>query len=102
MSSPLVKAFMQHAIARASFRKRAFADFAKSVDNLAPDIGKLGCRTLVVWGEHDGVIDPSCAEVWREHVPHAQVQIMQDVAHMPMLEQPVKTARLYSDFLSAR
>ena len=49
-----------------------------------------GVRTPlgVVWGEHDPVIPPRRVEVIRRARPDAELRIVPDTAHAPMLERP--------------
>ena len=54
--------------------------------------------TLVMWGAHDKVLDPSCSRVFAEQIPHAKTHILDDVGHLPMLESPRRCASILHRF----
>ncbi|WP_248766061.1 alpha/beta fold hydrolase [Pseudomonas protegens] len=53
----------------------------------------------MLWGREDRLLHPSSAQVWAKGVPQAQVQLWEGIGHMPMVERPVRSARLYQQFL---
>jgi pimeloyl-ACP methyl ester carboxylesterase len=55
--------------------------------------------TLIMWGDRDRVLHVSGAELLAEVMDDARVEIMPGVGHLPMLEVPEETARLYLSFL---
>ena len=54
---------------------------------------------LIVWGEYDRFLDISSVDVMRPLLPQAEVIIMNDTGHIPMLERPSETAAHYLGFL---
>jgi pimeloyl-ACP methyl ester carboxylesterase len=54
--------------------------------------------TLIVWGKHDRLCDPAGAAVLHDRMPNSAVKMMDDIGHVPMLEDPAATARDYLDF----
>lgn len=60
---------------------------------------QVSCPTLVIWGDNDRVIHPSCADTFKQLVPHAQIRYLDGIGHMPMVEAPRLTARLLHRFL---
>jgi pimeloyl-ACP methyl ester carboxylesterase len=54
---------------------------------------------LILWGEYDRVLDVSSVEVMRPLVPQAEVVIMKDTGHVPMIERPAETAAHYLRFV---
>jgi len=62
------------------------------------ELPRLAMPVLLLFGADDRIIDPSSAEVWKEHVPGIRVVVLPDVGHAPMLEVPRTTARYYRDF----
>jgi len=70
---------------------------------------KAGLETLledieqpvqIIWGEFDRILDVSSIDVMRPLLPQAEVTIMQDTGHIPMLERPAETATHYLGFLA--
>ena len=69
-----------------------------SVEERAKIIAKYNIPTLVVWGEKDQVIKPETVNVIKEIIPQAQVIIMPEVGHVPMVEAVKDTANDYKAF----
>lgn len=49
---------------------------------------RVTCPTLVLWGEHDGVVPPSYGEKIARCIPSAQFAVVPDAAHYPHIENP--------------
>ena len=69
-----------------------------NVEERAKIIAKYNIPILVVWGEKDQVIKPETTELIKEIIPQAQVIIMNDVGHVPMVEAVKDTANDYKAF----
>jgi len=54
---------------------------------------------LILWGEYDRILDVSSVNVMRTLLPRAEVVIMKDTGHLPMLERPAETATHYLGFV---
>ena len=67
---------------------------------LEPLLGDIRQPVLIVWGEFDRVLDVSSIEVMKPLLPQAQVIVMRDTGHLPMLERPAETAALVLEFLA--
>lgn len=76
-----------------------FEDFHRS-ELLEPRLPAIKAPTLLLWGREDRLIHASSALVWTRGIPQAQVFIWQGIGHMPMVERPTRTARLYRQFLT--
>jgi pimeloyl-ACP methyl ester carboxylesterase len=68
---------------------------------LEPLLGDIRQPVLIIWGEFDRVLDVSSIEVMKPLLPQAQVIVMPDTGHLPMLERPAATAAHYLKFLAA-
>lgn len=55
---------------------------------LNEQLGNIAAPTLVIWGRHDRVIDVSCCDVLAAGLPDNECLILEDVGHLPMLEEP--------------
>ena len=69
-----------------------------NVEERAKIIAKYNIPTLVVWGDKDQVIKPETTKLIKEIIPQAQVIIMPDVGHVPMVEAVKDTANDYKAF----
>lgn len=50
--------------------------------------------TLVLWGVEDQALHVSCADTFKQLIPHAEVRLLGGIGHLPMVEAPHVTARL--------
>jgi len=66
---------------------------------LQPYLSGSVIPTLIVWGDKDRVLDVSGAELLAGVMNDAQVDIMADVGHLPMLESPETVAHRYLEFI---
>ncbi|TWS25065.1 alpha/beta hydrolase [Tsukamurella sputi] len=57
--------------------------------------------TLIAWGADDSIIPAAHAEVLREALPAARVEIFDGVGHFPMTEAPDRFLALLTDFLTS-
>ncbi len=101
---PWLPGFVLDAMAKKYIDRREqhahiFADFHDSV--LTKDLARLQAPALLIWGRKDRLIDVSAVGVWSANVPHLQVEILDGVGHMPMVEVPKQTARIYRAFLNS-
>ncbi|RZV32346.1 MAG: alpha/beta hydrolase [Chromatiales bacterium] len=67
---------------------------------LEPLLGDIDQPVLIIWGEFDRVLDVSSIDVMQPLLPQAEVIVMPDTGHLPMLERPAETAALYLEFLA--
>lgn len=59
--------------------------------------GKLAdikAPTLVLWCDHDQLLDVSSVDAFRAGLPQASIEVLKGCGHMPMMEQPAETAAL--------
>ena len=56
-------------------------------------------RTIIFWGEHDGIFNISGIEPLKKYFPNSKVYKFSNAAHLLMLEQPNKVVDIYSNFL---
>lgn len=66
------------------------------VDEVLPDIQQ---ETLVVWGEKDRLLSPRWAPRYIELLPRAELAVVPECGHVPMLEKPRLTAVLIAEFV---
>lgn len=92
----------QRALEDASFNRYVFEaikdDRSVGLEARLPDIE---APVLIVWGEYDRVLDVSSIEVMKPLLPQAEIVIMRDTGHIPMLERPAETAEHYRAFLDS-
>ena len=75
-----------------------FRDFRAS-PSMEPMLPDITAPALLLWGRKDRLIDVSSVAVWSKGIDNLRVDIWEGIGHMPMVEQPVRAARLYQEFL---
>ena len=66
---------------------------------LEPLLPQIETPVLIIWGEYDRILHVSSVDKMRPLLPQAEVIIMEDTGHVPMLERPAETAAHYLRFL---
>ncbi|MBI5255119.1 MAG: alpha/beta hydrolase [Burkholderiales bacterium] len=94
---PLLQAMAAERLANADLERRIFEHCA--AEAVEPRIGGLATPALIVWGAHDRIIHPGSAAVLQGLMANARVQMMDDVGHLPAMEQP---ERVVADYLAFR
>lgn len=63
-------------------------------DQALPAFSSVAAPTLVLWGVEDQALHVSCADTFKQLIPHADVVRLEGIGHLPMVETPHVTARL--------
>jgi pimeloyl-ACP methyl ester carboxylesterase len=63
-------------------------------------IHRVSAPSLVIWGRQDGIIPAVYAEEFGRKLRNSQVEVVDDAAHMPQLEQPEIVTELVRKFLA--
>ncbi len=93
--------FADRAVATRDFNDKIHDDIkGDGYVALEPLLPSVQAETLVLWGDTDRVLHPSGAEVFGELLPRAEVVMMKDMGHAPMIERPAETAGILIDFFS--
>ena len=69
-----------------------------NVEERAKVIAEYDIPTLVVWGDKDRVIKPETTELIKDIIPQAEVIMMPNIGHVPMIEAVKQTASDYKKF----
>jgi pimeloyl-ACP methyl ester carboxylesterase len=69
-------------------------------EDLARQIPRLRCPTMLMWGQADRWVPVELLDAWRRDLPAARVKVYPGVGHVPMEEIPELTARDAHAFLS--
>lgn len=62
-------------------------------------LGELTMPTLLTWGADDPLVPVAVGEAMASRAPNAQLCVLEKCGHLPTLEQPDRTAALFSEFL---
>ena len=64
------------------------------------ELGRIGCKTLVIGGREDVIIPVECAQEIADAVPHAALHVLDDVGHCLPWERPNLVNAIMHQFLS--
>ncbi|USH05722.1 alpha/beta fold hydrolase [Grimontia kaedaensis] len=53
---------------------------------------------LITWGDNDRILHVAGADILGKLVPQAEVQVIKDMGHLPMVEAPSQTAKQFLQF----
>lgn len=96
---PILHAAETGAVANADSNARLWREQLKDRHLLDERIGSMRAHTLVLWGDTDKVFDISGADVLKAKLKDADVHILHGIGHLPMMETPRESSRLYAEFL---
>ena len=89
---------------RGEHNKKMWNDLFGAFDDtqVRDELVKLDLPVLVLWGDKDRVLDISCAMVFKSLIPNAQLNIIKNCGHVPMVEYPEQTAGIYISFVQGQ
>lgn len=96
VSPGVLRVLAKARVANVALERRIFAQ--ASADSVEERVRGLAVPTLVVWGREDRVISPGTADVIRGLMPQAEVVMLADIGHLPMIEAPERCAADYKAF----
>jgi pimeloyl-ACP methyl ester carboxylesterase len=88
----------QERIRNQALEQRIFKQLAE--DSVEQRVRGLATPALIVWGARDRVLHPGSAGILHMLLTRSEVVLMQEVGHVPMLEQPERSALDYLQFRS--
>ena len=96
---PLYQHSAKAAIDRANSNVRLWQQQQEDSFRIQQHLDELAVPVLTLWGEHDLVFHVSGIDVLQEGLPNGQHQVIAATGHLPMMEYPALTARLYLSLL---
>jgi len=93
---PLLDVLAQPRIQNYALEQRIFKQIA--ADSVEERIRGLAIPALIVWGQQDRVLHPGTAGILQMLLIRSEVVMMPGVGHVPMLEEPEKSALDYLRF----
>lgn len=93
---PMLNVMAKERIRNYELEKRILKEIVD--DSAEKYVTGLKTPTLIVFGDKDRVINPATAEVLHKLMPRSEVIIMKGIGHLPMIEQPRKSAEDYLKF----
>lgn len=96
--APLARSLAQRSAQRAVDHQRAFDAIRFDSPPLEELIEGLATPALVVWGRSDQVLNPAGAQVVESLMPNAEIIMLPDTGHLPMLERPRTVAESWISY----
>jgi len=62
-------------------------------------LGRIATPTLVLWGDHDGIVTPDYGRAYAKLIPGAQFSLIEGAGHHPEAEQPERFVEAVVGFL---
>ena len=78
-----------------------FTEMVKSLKSVYLSLDTIQAETLVLWGDSDQVLDCSSVDVFKARIDNANVFVMPQLGHLPMLEAPKDTAGIIKAFAAS-
>lgn len=98
---PFNEVLVEKALALKSEHDRVFADVTSPPRyDFKAAIKSISSPVLVVWGKQDRIISPDNAAVYHQLNPSIEVKMLENIGHIPMVEDPVLCAGLIKGFAS--
>lgn len=103
--APWLPGFVTDAIGQRYIERRErHADIFEQINRsgaLSGQLERIQSPALLIWGREDRLIHVSSTVVWAAEVPQLELEVYDEIGHMPMLEIPAQTAERYRQFLGA-
>lgn len=93
---PMLNVMAQERIRNYELEKRIMKEL--SADSAEHYINGLKTPALIVFGDKDRAINPATADILHKLILNSEVIIMKGLGHLPMIEQPRKSAEDYLKF----
>jgi len=99
MPGAFKKVLIAQAMAAREFNAKIGKDMFSQTLALEPFLPMIQAPVLIIWGDHDRILDVSGASVLEKGLKDHQTVIMKETGHVPMMEKPAETAAEYMNFL---
>ncbi len=103
MPWPVRPVMERRSMARTAINEKIFSDLKRN-DSIVQEsiLPQITAPVLILWGDHDRLLDVANAGEFAALLPNARTVIMKGIGHMPMLEDPATSAHLYREFIAGR
>ena len=68
---------------------------------LVSRLKRIGCPTLLLWGDHDKLVPPAYGEAYQQHIAGAELKLIKDCGHLPMFEKEAEFVDAITKFCLA-
>jgi abhydrolase domain-containing protein 6 len=64
-------------------------------------LSEIRAHTLAIWGAEDRMVHRSAVETLEKGIKNFRSVIFKECGHLPFIEKPVETKRIYNQFLKS-
>jgi len=68
-------------------------------EDLLPLVPRIKVKTLIIWGKEDKIVPLKYANIFKQEIKNAELQILPGVGHSPHLQVPQKLSEIVFQFL---
>ena len=69
-------------------------------EDLTDAISSLKIPTTIIWGENDSIAPLRTAKVLKKYLPQADLNVIKNAAHVPMIDEPEKFNHILLSFIN--
>lgn len=84
---PLVKYLAQLAVRNSAKSRQIFNEMQSNEPPLVQRLPQIKAPALIVWGDQDRVLHVSSAGLFKDNLKQAELLILKDCGHMPLMEK---------------
>ncbi len=95
---PIKRHLAERAARHHTLHTRIFEDLLKEAFWMEPQLRGNPTPALIVWGNQDRVLDASGGAIYAELLPNGNLEVMSNIGHLPMVENPKASAGRYFAF----
>ena len=97
---PMKNGLARQAMRDADLNESIFQSLLRDFEtDLEPILAEITSPVFILWGDNDRILHVSSITVMQRARPDADVVIMKNMGHVPILERPAETAAHYLGFL---
>jgi pimeloyl-ACP methyl ester carboxylesterase len=93
---PILNMLARQRIKNYELEQRIFKEMV--TDSVEQRITGLPTPALIVWGSEDRLLNVETSKILNKLMPRSQVIVMQNIGHLPMIENPKQSAQDYLRF----
>lgn len=93
--------FAAKAVKYREFNNKIFSDLTERSSTLEKSLPRITAPSLIIWGDTDRVLHVSGAGVFKEGIKNSRSYILKECGHIPMIERPEETARVFLEFIAS-
>lgn len=87
-------AYIAHRRRESAFEQSVLERIGRGDERFLPwqEADRIAQPTLLLWGAHDRVIDPSAMALYAQRIPQARQRLLERSGHMTLMEEPAAVA----------